>query len=117
MPPLPSRPTTSTWGSTSTGTIGSAHRPTAVPQWQDTNAQGRAVAEPWFTYTDGQGQPHEVWYADGASVTARLGLVRQYGLGGVAIWRLGGVDPANWSAIAAVLHPTSQVYLPIVDRR
>jgi spore germination protein len=89
----------------------------AVPQWQEADARGRAVAEPWFTYTDSLGQPHEVWYADGASVTARLGLVRQYGLGGVAIWRLGGEDPANWSAIAAVLHPTSQVYLPIVQRK
>jgi len=86
----------------------------AAPQWQDTDAWGRAVAEPWFTYTDSLEQLHEVWYADGASVAARLGLVRQYGLGGVAVWRLGGEDPANWSAIATTLHPISPVYLPIV---
>lgn len=86
----------------------------AVPQWQDTDAQGRTVAEPWFAYTDSLGQPREVWYANGASIAARLRLVRQYGLGGVAVWRLGGEDPANWSAIATVLHPTSLIYLPVV---
>ncbi len=76
-----------------------------TPQRQETDAHGRAVAEPWFTYTDSLGQPHEVWYADGASIAARLGLVQKYGLGGVAVWRLGGEDPDNWSAIAAVLNP------------
>jgi len=85
----------------------------AVPQWQGTDAWGRAVAEPWFTYTDSLGQPHEVWYSNGASIAARLELVREYGLGGIAAWRLGGEDPANWSAIATTLHPTSLIYLPI----
>jgi spore germination protein len=85
----------------------------AVPQWRDADAWGRAVAEPWLTYTDNVGQTHEVWYANGASIAARLGLVRQYGLGGVAVWRLGGEDPANWLAIATTLRPTDLVYLPI----
>jgi len=89
----------------------------AVPQWQDSDEYGRSVAEPWITYTDDEGQQHEVWYADGASVAARLPLVRQYGLGGIAVWRLGGEDPADWSAIAVALHPTSQVYLPVVLQR
>ena len=64
-----------------------------------------ALSEPWFTYTDDLGQSHEVWYADGASVAARLALVQRYGLGGIAVWRLGGEDPASWSAIATTLHP------------
>jgi spore germination protein len=75
----------------------------AIPRWQDSSGWRQPVAEPWFTYTNGQGQGHEVWYADGESVTARLGLVQKYGLGGIAVWRLGGEDPANWSAIAAAL--------------
>jgi spore germination protein YaaH len=73
----------------------------AVPQRRGRDGWMRPVAEPWFTYTDGLGQVHEVWYADGASVEARLELAGKYGLGGVAIWRLGGEDPATWSAIAA----------------
>jgi spore germination protein len=85
----------------------------AVLRWQDTDEWGRAVAEPWFAYTDSPGQPHEVWYTDGASVAARLELVREYGLGGVAIWRLGGEDPTSWSAIATTLRPSDLVYLPV----
>jgi spore germination protein len=75
----------------------------AIPQWQDSSGWMQPVAEPWFTYTDNQGQTHEVWYGDGKGVAARLGLVQKYGLGGIAVWRLGGEDPANWSAIAAAL--------------
>ncbi len=74
----------------------------ATRQWQE-RAGWQRVAEPWFTYTDAAGQRHEVWYADGASIAARLGLVSRYGLGGIALWRLGGEDPACWRAIAAAL--------------
>jgi spore germination protein YaaH len=75
----------------------------AIPQWQAASGWRRAVAEPWFSYVDAAGQRHEVWYADGASVEARLGLVSRYGLGGIALWRLGGEDPACWRAIADAL--------------
>lgn len=75
----------------------------AVPQWQAASGWRHAVAEPWFTYTDAAGQRHEVWYADGASIEARLRLVSRYGLGGIALWRLGGEDPACWQAIADAL--------------
>ncbi|HDQ72497.1 MAG TPA: glycoside hydrolase [Chloroflexi bacterium] len=73
------------------------------PQWKSTETWRLAVAEPWFAYTDVAGAHHTVWYANGASVAARLKLVQKYGLGGVAIWRLGGEDPANWSSISAGL--------------
>ncbi|MCP4542305.1 MAG: glycoside hydrolase [Chloroflexi bacterium] len=76
----------------------------ATRQWKSASSWWRAVAEPWFTYTDDLGQSHEVWYTDGPSVAARLDLVQRYGLGGIAIWRLGGEDPASWSAIATTLH-------------
>jgi len=85
----------------------------AQRRWEEVDAEGRHVAEPWFTYTVGSVQ-HEVWYADGESVAARLSLVREYGLGGVVLWRLGGEDPANWAFIAAALHPTGRVYLPLL---
>ncbi len=80
----------------------------AIPQWKTASGWGRAVSEPWFTYTDDAGRAHEVWYADEASISARLRLVEQYGLGGVAVWRLGGEDQANWSAIGDVLHSADQ---------
>jgi len=79
-----------------------------TPQWRTASGWNRAVSEPWFAYTDDAGRAHEVWYADQISVAARLRLVQQYGLGGIAVWRLGGEDPANWSAIAAELYPVDQ---------
>ena len=75
----------------------------ATPQWRASGGWRLPIAEPWFAYIDSQGRRHEVWYADGDSVAARLGLVQRYGLGGVAVWRLGGEDPASWSAVAEMV--------------
>ncbi len=44
---------------------------------------------------------HEAWWVDSAGVAARLPLVRQYGLAGVALWQLAGVDAATWSVLRA----------------
>ncbi len=74
-----------------------------IRQWQGKSGWRQEVTEPWFTYSDGTGQRHTVWYADGDSVRARLVFVEKYGLGGIAVWRLGGEDPAAWEAIAAAL--------------
>jgi len=40
-----------------------------------------------------------VWVEDSASVTERIGLAAQYGVSGVASWRLGLEDPRVWDAI------------------
>jgi spore germination protein len=53
---------------------------------------------PWFSYTD-SGRRHTVWWEDAESVAVKLRLVREYGLGGVFFWRLGGEDPAVWPLI------------------
>jgi spore germination protein YaaH len=79
-----------------------------IRQWQEDAGWRQAVAEPWFAYNDETGH-HTVWYADGQSVQERLGLVEKYGLGGIALWRLGGEDPAVWEAIAAALLAGEQV--------
>ena len=56
------------------------------------------AAEPHYSYT-ADGTSHTVYYADAQSVGARLGIVDDYGLAGVAFWRLGGEDPAVWNTI------------------
>jgi len=91
--------TSLTWESAQT--LRQSHEITS--QWERKARWRRPVAEPWFTYVDSGGAPHEVWYANGRSVRARLTLVGKHGLGGIAIWRLGGEDPGNWSAIADML--------------
>ncbi|HHV57939.1 MAG TPA: copper amine oxidase [Firmicutes bacterium] len=52
-----------------------------------------SAALPHFTYTDEQGQAHTVWYENTASLRAKLDLVREKGLAGVAFWRLGYTTP------------------------
>ena len=51
---------------------------------------------------------HVAWWVDAQGVAARLPLVGQYGLAGIAIWHLGGTDPASWNAIRAY----AQVWTP-----
>ena len=40
-----------------------------------------------------------IWYQDAKSVEYRLNLVKQYGLGGLVFWRLGGEDRSIYSLL------------------
>lgn len=51
---------------------------------------------PFFTYYDGSGREHEVWFEDARSVRAKLGLVREYGLAGVSIWNINSLFRAMY---------------------
>lgn len=46
---------------------------------------------------------HQVWFEDRYSASHKLALVNKYGLGGVAVWRLGQEDPGLWEAITDLL--------------
>ena len=59
-----------------------------------------ASASPWFEYVSGSAR-HTVWFENGSSVGAKLDVTRIHDIGGIAVWRLGGEDPANWSAVRA----------------
>jgi spore germination protein YaaH len=67
----------------------------AVPLMWDS-----ASASPWFEYVSGSAR-HTVWFEDGSSVGAKLDVARLHDVGGISVWRLGGEDPANWSAVRA----------------
>ena len=54
---------------------------------------------PMFSYTDEQGNPHEVWFENSESIIAKMRLAWQEGISGVALWRLGMEDPAVWQRI------------------
>ncbi len=60
------------------------------------------VAESWFTYRNRDGL-HTVWFASRRSLEAKLELLVRYDLAGIAIWRLGGEDPAYWETIRKIL--------------
>ena len=67
-----------------------------------------ASASPWFEYVSGSAR-HTVWFENGSSVGAKLDVTRVRDVGGIAVWRLGGEDPANWSAVRAQFGGTTAV--------
>ncbi|KAB8139906.1 glycoside hydrolase [Chloroflexia bacterium SDU3-3] len=64
----------------------------------ETDSQGRSVQENRITYTL-RGQRRVAYFATKSSLDAKLALVQQLDLAGIAIWRLGGEDPENWTVI------------------
>jgi spore germination protein YaaH len=53
-------------------------------------------ADAWvFTYMDGAGTRHEVWYPDATTIARRVRLARDRGLG-IGFWRLGREDQGLW---------------------
>ncbi len=58
--------------------------------------------EAWFTYSDGK---NTVYFNDGLTMRTRLEtlLARHPDIAGIALWRLGNEDPANWTAMRDAL--------------
>ena len=83
-----------------TQAMGLASQFAASPVWDS------ASQSPWFEYVSGSAR-HTVWFENGSSVGAKLGVTRAHDVGGIAVWRLGGEDPANWSAVRAQLGGTT----------
>jgi cellulose synthase/poly-beta-1,6-N-acetylglucosamine synthase-like glycosyltransferase/spore germination protein YaaH/peptidoglycan/xylan/chitin deacetylase (PgdA/CDA1 family) len=49
-----------------------------------------------FSYEDDNGIKHNVWFTDAAIAFNEIRIAENYGIGGVALWRLGGEDPRIW---------------------
>ena len=65
---------------------------------------------PMFSYTDEQGNQHEVWFENSESIIAKLRLAWQQGISGVALWRLGMEDPGVWPCIASEIAVKKTTY-------
>lgn len=50
-----------------------------------------------FSYTDGAGVHHDVWFTNAQTEGDRITLAHQNGFGGVGVWRLGEEDQALWA--------------------
>jgi spore germination protein len=59
-------------------------------------------ADSWQYRCAEGGKEKVLWFDTDASLATRLDLVREYGLGGVAFWRLGQEDQRIWEAVAAL---------------
>ncbi|HUA75401.1 MAG TPA: fibronectin type III domain-containing protein [Solirubrobacteraceae bacterium] len=62
----------------------------ALPEWDST------ALSPHFSYTDGSGVHHDVWYSNQQSVGARMALAQSLGLK-IGLWHLGSEDQTIWS--------------------
>jgi len=69
----------------------------ATVQWDE------ASQSPHFSYVEDDGVTHQVWYENSRSLKYKLDLVNNYNIAGVALWKLGGEDPASWQVIKSTL--------------
>lgn len=56
---------------------------------------------PYFRYTDNDGRLHEVWFEDARSITAKLELIKEFGLFGAGYWNSMREFPQNWVTLNA----------------
>ena len=57
-----------------------------------------ARGEAYFRYVNDQGEPRIVYFTPGEGLRLKLELVSRYGLGGVAMWRMGFEPESFWVA-------------------
>lgn len=65
-----------------------------VPISYDSDAQA-----PYFTYTETNGQNHEVWFEDNRSIQNKFNLIKTEGIRGISYWKLGLPFPQNWTLL------------------
>ncbi len=56
---------------------------------------------PYFSYNRGAGTRY-LYFEDAQSTRPKLEVVKEAGIGGIALWRLGNEDPAIWKDLAEV---------------
>lgn len=57
---------------------------------------------PYFTYTDENGSPHEVWFEDARSIRTKLELAARNNFLGVGYWNLNRPFPQNYLVLNAL---------------
>jgi spore germination protein YaaH len=63
----------------------------------------RLSQSPSFRYTDAQGRPHEVWFENAESTTAKLEAAKAAGIRGVYLWMFGDEDDRTWSTLRRIM--------------
>ena len=54
------------------------------------------AASPYYRYTDGNGDLHEVWFEDVRSCNEKFSLIEEYGLRGFSCWQIMQLFRAGW---------------------
>ena len=59
-------------------------------------------------YTDDKGDRHEVWFESAATFDAKFALVRQAGIAGFGLWRIGQEDGGIWDVMKRSDQPSAR---------
>lgn len=59
-------------------------------------------------YTDSNGDRHEVWFESSATFDAKFAVVRQAGIAGFGLWRIGQEDSAIWNVLKQSDQPAAR---------
>lgn len=65
-----------------------------TPVWEDD------IAQNYVEYTDEEGTLNRIWIEDASSLQAKIDVIRNYSLAGVAGWKLGMETSDVWSILA-----------------
>ncbi len=65
-----------------------------TPVWEDD------IAQNYVEYTDDEGTLNRIWVEDASSLQAKIDVIRNYSLAGVAGWKLGMETSDVWSILA-----------------
>jgi spore germination protein YaaH len=104
---------------TAAGAMALAASKRITPTWNATYAERTFVYGELLSGVSATGAPasctvsRTVWYDDASSVMARVGLVGRFNLGGIAMWTIGGEDPAQWAALRGYATALYAKSLPI----
>ncbi|MCL1905771.1 MAG: stalk domain-containing protein [Clostridiales bacterium] len=58
-----------------------------------------ASGVPYLLYKDKDGSPMQLWFEDPVSLGQKAALAREYGVGGIGLWRMGIVPDDVWESV------------------
>ncbi len=61
-------------------------------------------------YADDNGDRHEAWFESGATFDAKLRLVRETGIAGFGVWRIGQEDTSVWDVLKKGSNPAARTF-------
>lgn len=70
-----------------------------LERYQAQERYDKATATPMFMYTGENGEAHEVWFDNEESIEDRARVAQEYGIRGLALWRMGLGDPMIWQML------------------
>jgi len=88
------------WGGAYRGS--SVHIPRALEIIDEFNAElkrDESSGAPYLLYNDKDGNPMQLWFEDAQSLGQKAALAREYGVGGIGLWRMGIVPDDIWQSV------------------